>query len=162
MREYLDLANNPLFVKYVRSRLRRAALLPALIIVGFLSIGIVVLDERLFKGDGGPDPLAGVQLFSRYNDWTSDRVPGLPIEICRYGKEGEDEIVARYAGHLDEIDVLRREVGKARARAALQALREPSEAMLNAACDAFVVPIHRDNMRAHIARMIDAALSEQP
>jgi hypothetical protein len=24
MREYLDLANNPLFVKYVRSRLRRA------------------------------------------------------------------------------------------------------------------------------------------
>lgn len=34
-----------------------------------------------------------VQIWSRFNDWTTDRVEGLPVEICRYGVDGEPEIV---------------------------------------------------------------------
>ena len=39
--EFFDLANNPLFIRYVRSRLRRAAVLPALVIIVFLSTCII-------------------------------------------------------------------------------------------------------------------------
>ncbi len=41
MREFFDLANNPLFVKHFRARLRRSAVLPGLIIVIFISFCIV-------------------------------------------------------------------------------------------------------------------------
>lgn len=33
------------------------------------------------------------ETFTRFNDWTSDSVRGLPGELCRYGREGEDEII---------------------------------------------------------------------
>lgn len=66
-----------------------------------------------------------VQLFSRYNDWTRDCVPGLPIEICRQGNPDEDEIVVvkRYAAAVGESEALRLEVSRARAWAALAALK---------------------------------------
>lgn len=41
MRELLDLANNPLFVKHVRSRMRRSTLLPSIIVIVFLSLCII-------------------------------------------------------------------------------------------------------------------------
>jgi hypothetical protein len=45
MNSFLNLADNPLFVKHVRARLRKQAILPALIIIGFLSICIVWADQ---------------------------------------------------------------------------------------------------------------------
>jgi hypothetical protein len=62
MREFFDLGNNALFVKFVRSRLRKAALLPGLIVVGFVCIGIIILDERMFK-PRDPDSRYAQQLF---------------------------------------------------------------------------------------------------
>lgn len=65
-----------------------------------------------------------VQLFSRYNDWTSDSVPGMPVEICRVGADNEDEIVVvmRYSADVSESDALSECVSKARAVAALRAM----------------------------------------
>lgn len=31
--------------------------------------------------------------FTRFNDWTGDHVPDRPGELCRYGTDGEEEIV---------------------------------------------------------------------
>lgn len=75
-----------------------------------------------------------VQLFSRFNDWTSDRVAGCPVEICRYGQGDEDEIVvvARFGGAITEAEALAGCLAEARARAAIEAMREPTEAMLDA------------------------------
>ena len=53
MREFLDLANNPLFVKHVRSRLRRSSVLPGMIVIGFLSICILILDAQMKKENAG-------------------------------------------------------------------------------------------------------------
>lgn len=66
-----------------------------------------------------------VQLFSRFNDWASDCVPGQPVEICRYGSDDEDEIVvvARYPGDIKETDALYQEVSRARAIAAIRAVQ---------------------------------------
>jgi hypothetical protein len=86
-----------------------------------------------------------VQLWTRFNDWTSDREEGLPIEVCRYGMDDEPEIVvvARYPATEDEGDVLSREVSLARARAALahspkppgvEGLREAVARMIAADC----------------------------
>lgn len=61
--------------------------------------------------------IADVQLFPRFNDWTSDCVKGLPIEICRYGRE----------------DALRDVVREERARVAIEAMREPTDGMLRSA-----------------------------
>lgn len=65
-----------------------------------------------------------VQLFSRYNDWTSDHVPGLPIEICRAGTDYEDEVVviSRHRADVGETDALASEVSRARAIAAINAM----------------------------------------
>jgi hypothetical protein len=71
--------------------------------------------------------LARVQLFSRINDLQSPPV----IEICRYGDENEPEIVvvSTYPSSLDETKVLRLAVRKARARAAIEAMRDPDHTM---------------------------------
>ena len=63
MREFFDLANNPLFVKHVRSRLRRSAVLPGIIVVVFLSMCIVFLNNFVLKGPNNPEPDVGSQLF---------------------------------------------------------------------------------------------------
>lgn len=78
-------------------------------------------DEQIEKVAAAID---AVQLFSRFNDWTSDRVQGLPIEICRYGQEGEDEIVVmnRFAADVGEQEALTACVSAERARAAIEAL----------------------------------------
>jgi hypothetical protein len=51
MNAYLNLADNPLFVKHIRSRLRRGALMPSVVIVAFFSLCIVWLDFAVFKDD---------------------------------------------------------------------------------------------------------------
>lgn len=73
-----------------------------------------------------------VDLFSRYNDWTSDHVPGLPIEIFRYGGGDEPEIVVveRFPAEVGEDTALIKAEANARARAAILAMREPTEAMV--------------------------------
>lgn len=65
-----------------------------------------------------------VQLFSRFNDWTSDRVPGLPVEICRHGKDGEAEVIVveRFASYVSERAALFQCVSRARAIAAISAM----------------------------------------
>lgn len=65
-----------------------------------------------------------VHLFSRHNNWASDRVPGMPIEICRYGSDDEDEIVvvARYGPGVSETGALNEHVSRARAIAAIHAM----------------------------------------
>lgn len=67
-----------------------------------------------------------VQIFSRFNDWTSDHVPGFPIEICRWPEdESKDELVlARFAADVGESEALRRCVRRARAVAAIKAMEK--------------------------------------
>lgn len=63
MREFLDLGNNPHFVKFVRSRLRKAMVLPGLIIVGFLCIGIIIINEEMIKPDNPESRMAQKMFF---------------------------------------------------------------------------------------------------
>lgn len=75
--------------------------------------------------------LEDVQLFSRWNDWTSDRVEGMPIEICRH--EGDEIVVVRrFDATWKEGDALRLSIREALAVAAIKAMRIPSKAMLDA------------------------------
>lgn len=112
--------------------------------------------------------IAGVQLFSRFNDWTSDRVEGASIEICRYGKDDEPEIVVikRFSGTKKEDDALYEVVAEQRARAAIEAMRDPTEAMklAGAFCEPFEMPPGEKYTPGQIIAhtcyeaMIDAAL----
>ena len=72
------------------------------------------------------DAIDAVDMFYRFNDWTSDHVPGKPIEICRYIEHDEIEIVARYAGQRekDGEPYLEQHIKEARAKAAYSALIE--------------------------------------
>lgn len=83
--------------------------------------GRVALNEVIERVAAAID---GVQLFSRYNDWTSDRVEGCPIEICRHGKSEEDDVVvvARYGGNITEEEARCKTVSEFRARAAIEAV----------------------------------------
>ena len=67
--------------------------------------------------------ISEVQLWTRFNDWTSDRVPGKPIEVCRYGKEGEPEIIVldRFPADWDEKNEFPKLISEHRARAAIEA-----------------------------------------
>jgi hypothetical protein len=62
MREFFDLSSNPLFVRYVRSRLRRSAVLPGIVVVAFLSLCIVWINSQA-KGPNNPNPDVGSQMF---------------------------------------------------------------------------------------------------
>ena len=64
-----------------------------------------------------------VQLWSRWNNFTEDRDPDNPIEICRYGKSGEPEIVVvkRFPETYGENSALAETVRHERAVAALSA-----------------------------------------
>lgn len=102
------------------------------------------------------EAIEAVDLFSRFNDWTSDRVPGLPIEICRHGEEDESEIiiVARYPATHGEQRALDEEVALARAIAAIRAMREPTEEMMRACV------VKTGASPRGYAAMIDAALPQ--
>ena len=69
-----------------------------------------------------------VQLFSRFNDM-SPEVTTYPIEICRYGKGDEPEIVVlkRHAREVDESQALREAVREQQAIAAISAYRNYDE-----------------------------------
>jgi len=67
--------------------------------------------------------IESVRVFSRFNDWTSGHVPGLPIEIVRVVNETADEVVARYPADVGEAEALRRYVRRARAIAAIEAMQ---------------------------------------
>lgn len=75
-----------------------------------------------------------VQLWSRFNDWASDRVDGCPIEICRYGEDHEEEIivVARFGGAISESEALHKTVSEERSRAAIEAMRSITDEMVRA------------------------------
>jgi hypothetical protein len=117
------------------------------------------------------EAIDAVALFSRYNDWTSDRVPGLPIEICRHGTGGEAEIVVvgRFPSSFGEDEALAEMVTEARARAAIEAMREPTTKMLKAS-PIVGTGINEDGKWGINTRpaadvwtaMIDAALTEPP
>ncbi len=63
MRELFDLANNPLFVKYVRARLRRNALMPGIIVVAFLSLCILFINSYLHRNGDDTEPVVGSHMF---------------------------------------------------------------------------------------------------
>lgn len=58
---------------------------------------------------------------SRYNDWTSDHVPGWPIEITDFDRPEGKEVVKRYRAHVGESEALRRYERTQKAIAALKA-----------------------------------------
>lgn len=73
-----------------------------------------------------------VRIFSRYNDWTSDRVEGLPIEIVLNDPErGENvTIIARFAGRESECKQREEEIVRIwRARAAIEAVSREGRVM---------------------------------
>jgi hypothetical protein len=61
MREFFDLANNPLFVKHFRARLRRSAVVPGLVIVAFLCMAIIFYNNFVARGVNRPNPSDGSQ-----------------------------------------------------------------------------------------------------
>lgn len=90
------------------------------------------------------DAFDRAKLFSRYNDWTKDRVDGLPVEVCREHENGEPEVVARFAGSDQYCKEAASLIRHERMEAALTALEaagfqvvptEASREMLNAAID---------------------------
>lgn len=107
--------------------------------------------------------IEGIQLWSRFNDWTKDAVVGLPIEICRYGRKGEHEIVVvqRFPASIGEEIALHQIVREYRARAAIAAMIEPTEAMTKAAWN-WLPANNRIIIRPNEAwcAMIDEALKE--
>lgn len=72
------------------------------------------------------DAIDAVQLFSRIDDWSSDARKGYPVEICRHGKPGEDDIVVvkRLPTGTNEREALREAVSEARALAAIDAINK--------------------------------------
>jgi hypothetical protein len=99
--------------------------------------------------------IADVQLFYRYNDFTHDRVEGFPIEICRHadGDICDPIVIRRFAGTEEEGTYRLYEVVKEfRAIAAIEAMRDPTDAMKD---------IWWPNVDIrHYQAMIDAALQE--
>jgi len=58
---------------------------------------------------------------SRFNDWTSDHVPGLPIEIFKLIDDTDAVVVMRYPAHVGEAEALRQHERTQQAIAALRA-----------------------------------------
>lgn len=104
-------------------------------------------------------------IFERWNDWTSNHVPGLPVEICTEDVAGGLIVIARYPGQRegDGFEHLARHKNEARVRAVLTAIREPSEGMVRAGDDA--ITYHPEDIICNQSEpcwqaMIDAALAE--
>jgi hypothetical protein len=77
--------------------------------------------------------IESVNLISRYDDWTSDRVEGFPIEVLMVDPGGvvdDNVIVARFAGPKNDCSRRREEVLRIlRAKAAIEAMRTPTGGM---------------------------------
>lgn len=83
------------------------------------------IDARLVKKVA--KAIDQVKLFSRYDDWSSGRVEGLPIEICRHRRSPiiDPVVVKRFAGTERECEARLEEVlSEARATAAIKAMRK--------------------------------------
>lgn len=90
-----------------------------------------------------------VQIFSRFNDWTTDRVDGFPIEICRHGNEDVGDaiiILKRFPASKGQDAALREVVSEMRARAAIEAMRGPSPRMIAATLPLRVMPLDRETI----------------
>lgn len=83
------------------------------------------MSENKEAVDAVAQAIANVRLFSRINVGNRDSVDGYPVEICRYGNEGEDEIVvvARFDASFTESAARSHVLHEHRARAALAAAR---------------------------------------
>lgn len=93
-----------------------------------------------------------VQIFSRFNDWTSDKVDGLPIEICRHGEyNGDPVIIKRFPASKGEDAALREVVSEMRARAAMEAMR-PTDVVIRKAQWAY---------EREITKAVDDGLSDE-
>lgn len=110
--------------------------------------------------------ISNVALWSRMNDWTSDRVEGFPVEICRYGLDDEPEIVVvrRFPTGTNETEALTMVVAEERGRAAIEAMRKPDNDMLRASFEAMFVDKWDGTQAAMMGTGweagIDAALKE--
>lgn len=100
-----------------------------------------------------------VQCFVRFNNWTEDRVRGLPVEICRYGDDGEEEIVVirRFSAEADQTNALDMVISEMRARAAIEAMREPTKEMEKAGWEVEELQTPERVWRA----MIDTTIMEE-
>jgi len=106
------------------------------------------------------EAIAAVRLFSRYNQWTDDRVEGFPIEICRHGGEGEPEVVVieRFGRISSERRALDEVTAREQAKAAIEAMREPTDLMGHGLPSGYKAGSHS---ATEIWRgMIDGALNE--
>ena len=106
--------------------------------------------------------IEGVQLFSRRNDLLTPP----KIEVCRYGGDGEPEIVVlqTFDWGNNESEALSGVVRAQRARAAIEAMREPTEAQILAAHEphGFDDKITVADVRQIYRDMIDMALNDNP
>lgn len=69
--------------------------------------------------------IEGVEIISRFNDWTRDRVVGFPIEIIDVSGQtvaGEGRIISRHRADEDETACRDAALRKARADAAISAI----------------------------------------
>lgn len=110
------------------------------------------------------EAIGNVYIFCRYNDFTEDRVKGLPVEICKYGDGEKDEIIVikRFSSDADMQNALEMVKNQERAMAALEAMKEPSDAMISEGEDVPIGAFYlgRNNAKNVFAAMIDAALNE--
>lgn len=107
------------------------------------------------------EAIEGVYLFSRYNDWTRDRVKGFPVEICRYGDEGEGKIVvvARFAGGQEnEGPSLKQCVQRERAKAAIAAMGDGSATIAPVVPKADSVPSPASDQFAEVSKMVPSKM----
>jgi hypothetical protein len=98
-----------------------AGLIPLLMTADGVSAILSALRTRSPSEDEIARAIDGVQLFCRTNDSLRK------IEVCRYGRAGEPEIVVLSAHPLDSTDtkILADEISKARARSVLALLSHP-------------------------------------
>ncbi|ENN86095.1 hypothetical protein RHSP_32211 [Rhizobium freirei PRF 81] len=109
--------------------------------------------------------ISNVALWSRINDWSSDKADGFPIEICRYGIDGEPEIVVvrRFPRDVGETQALTMVVMEERARAAIEAIREPTALMVAAGLlqsNRDDIDLTENEVAGIFQAMLDAALQE--
>lgn len=105
------------------------------------------------------EAIGNVYVFCRYNDFTEDRVKGLPVEICKYGDGEKDEIIVikRFSSDADMQNALEMVKNQERAKAALLSLRHPNALMVKQGDKSF---ISGEDVYFLFRSMIDAAMDE--
>lgn len=66
-------------------------------------------------------------VFVRFNDWTEEAVPGMPVEICRLldPEDDEIEVMARYPADAVGAEIVARLLAEEQAKAAIEAMKAP-------------------------------------